>query len=74
MRLLESAHGSCVGAAWVAAGASGQDVTWTGVSRLARLGAVIEPNPANAAIYDRGYGEFRALYMALKPVFHMRSQ
>ncbi len=73
VRVLESAHGSSVGAAWVAAVASGQKVGWEDVRALSRLGAEIVPNPANAAIYDRGYADFRALYETLKPVFKARA-
>ena len=74
VRLLENAHGSCVGAAWVAAVGSGQEVGWGDVGRLASFGDTVQPNRANAAIYDRGYQEFRALYEALKPIFRMRAR
>lgn len=73
VRLLANPYGSCVGAAWVAAIGSGQDVDWSDVQRLSRIGAMIEPNPANAAVYNRGYAEFRQLYETLKPVFQARS-
>jgi xylulokinase len=72
VRLLENAHGSSVGAAWVAAIASGQNVGWGDVERLVSLGNTIVPNTARRAAYDRAYGEFRELYRALAPVFRMR--
>jgi xylulokinase len=73
VRLLDNVHGSSVGAAWVAAIASGQNVGWADVARLTSLGGTITPNPANAAAYDRGYREYRDLYLALKPIFRMRA-
>ncbi len=71
--VLEAAHGSSVGAAWVAAMASGEAIDWRAVDRLSRRGATLAPDPANAAIYDRGYAEFRALYETLKPLFRARA-
>ena len=71
--VLENAHGSSVGAAWVAAMASGTATDWRDVSKLSRRGATLAPNPANAAIYDRGYAEFRELYETLKPLFRKRA-
>ena len=70
VRLLENHHGSCVGAAWVAAVASGSGATWEDVLRLVRYGEVIAPDPGNAEIYTRGYADFRALYVTLRPFFH----
>jgi xylulokinase len=71
--LLDNPHGSCVGAAWVAAMASGQNVAWSDVTRLSSRGTTIHPNPMNMPTYDRGYREYRALYEALKPIFRMRA-
>ena len=73
VRLLQNSHGSCVGAAWVAAIGSGQNVGWNDVQRLSGLGASIAPDPSHAALYDRGYSEFRDLYETLKPLFHKRA-
>jgi xylulokinase len=73
VRLLGNPYGSCVGAAWVAAIGSGQDVQWTGVQILSGLGETIEPMSANVSDYDRGYAEFRNLYETLKPVFRSRA-
>ncbi len=58
-------------AAWVAAIGSGLSSDWSGVSALARHGDLIEPDPANRAVYDRGYARYRTAYEALKPVFAM---
>ena len=74
VRLLRQSHGSCVGAAWVAAMGSGQNVGWGDVTRLARFGRTVRPNPANAAVYARGYRDFRALYEALRALFRARAQ
>ncbi len=67
--VLEAAHGSSVGAAWVAAMASGAATDWRDVTKLSRRGATLEPNFANADVYDRGYAAFRELYETLKPLF-----
>ncbi len=71
--VLEAAHGSSVGAAWVAAMASGAADDWRDVAKLSRRGATITPDPANVAIYENGYAEFRALYETLKPLFRKRA-
>jgi xylulokinase len=73
IRLIENAHGSAIGAAFVAAVATGADVTWADAGRLAKLGATIEPRVANAMVYEHGYRDFRALYEALKPLFGSRA-
>jgi xylulokinase len=70
IQLLENPYGSCVGAAWVAAVGSAHGVGWGDVTRMVRLGRVVRPEGKNADTYDRGYGAYRALYEALKPVFH----
>lgn len=67
---LRDHHGSSVGAAWVAAIGSGQDVRWEDIGKLVGYGEVFEPIPENAAVYDIGYRDFRALYETLKPFFH----
>jgi xylulokinase len=69
VRLLENHHGSCVGAAWVAAVASGSGVGWEDIARLVRYGDEIIPQAANAAAYQAGYTAFRSLYQALRPYF-----
>ena len=55
VQLLANHHGSCVGAAWVAAIGSGQDVGWEDIGGLVRPWRLISPIPAHAAVYDRGY-------------------
>jgi len=74
VQLLDNPYGSCVGAAWVAAVASESGVAWGDVARMVRLGAVIQPNRRNRTTYDHGYRGYRALYEALKPIFHMPSK
>src|SRR5579883_874753 len=69
--LVENAHGSAVGAALVASVASGAKTSWADAARFARLGEIVSPQPANAAIYDRGYAQYRAIYPALKPILRM---
>ena len=70
VQLLDNPYGSCVGAAWVAAVASGSGVAWGGIARLARLGPVVRPDLGKSQTYNRGYRAYRALYEALKPIFH----
>ncbi|MCX5515874.1 carbohydrate kinase [Kaistia algarum] len=71
LQLLDNPHGSSVGAAWVAAIGSGLSDDWSAVSRLARHGDVVVPDPANRQVYDQGYARYRAAYIALKPIFAM---
>lgn len=73
VQLLANPYGSCVGAAWVAAIGSGQDVGWSDIQGLSGRGACISPDPLHAAVYDRGYREFRDLYETLKPLFRRRA-
>jgi xylulokinase len=73
VRLIDNPHGSAIGAAFVAAVASGGNVAWTDADRLSRLGDTIIPDPAHADIYDRTYHDYRALYVALQPFFHARA-
>jgi xylulokinase len=73
VRLLQNHHGSCVGAAWVAAVASGSGADWQDILRLVRYGDVIMPTPANADVYARGYEDYRALYVTLRPFLHRRT-
>jgi xylulokinase len=73
LTLIDNAHGSAIGAGFVAMVASGLGVAWSDAGRLARLGDTISPNPANRDIYDRAYREYRALYAALGPIYRARS-
>ena len=67
---LKNYYGSSLGAAWVAAIGSGQDLRWEDIGRLVGHGETFQPDPARVAVYDRGYRDFRALYETLKPFFH----
>lgn len=66
---LDRHPGSCLGAAWVAAIGTGASSDWAGASTLVRYGDVVVPNPAHAAVYRRGYEQFRELYRRLAPWF-----
>lgn len=66
---LRDFYGSSVGAAWVAAIGSGQDVAWEDIAGLVAYGEEFVPDPPRAAFYDQGYRDFRALYETLKPFF-----
>ncbi|MDL2409901.1 FGGY-family carbohydrate kinase [Rhizobium calliandrae] len=54
--------GSCLGVAWAAAIAVGLTEDWSGVTAFVGRGKRIVSNPENAAVYDRGYRTYRALY------------
>jgi xylulokinase len=62
VQLLKGHPGSCLGAAWTAAIGTGLVREWSGISRFVGTGALIEPNPANAAVYAEGYRTYRDLY------------
>ena len=70
--LIDNAHGSAIGAGFVAMVAANLGVSWSDAGRLARLGGTIAPNAANAAVYDNAYREYRALYEALRPLMRAR--
>jgi xylulokinase len=69
---IDNAHGSAIGAGFVAMVAAKLGVNWSDAGRLARRGETFSSNPANAAAYDRGYREYRALYEALRPILRAR--
>ncbi|WP_086995732.1 FGGY-family carbohydrate kinase [Rhizobium sullae] len=54
--------GSCLGVAWAAAIGAGLTEDWSGVTAFVGQGERIVPNPDNAAVYDRAYRTYRALY------------
>ncbi len=72
VQLLVNHHGSCLGAAWVAAIGTGQAVAWSDIAKVVGQGERIVPDPAKAAAYDAGYAAFSDLYRSLKPHFHRR--
>ncbi|MCW2305855.1 FGGY-family carbohydrate kinase [Rhodobium gokarnense] len=65
VQLLVGHPGSCLGAAWMAAIGAGLTDDWDGVSKFVSYGERVEPDPANADLYDAGYARFRANYEAL---------
>jgi xylulokinase len=70
--LLDNAHGSSVGAAFVAAIGTGLAKDWSEVTHLSHLGQVIEPDMQAHAAYDTAYARYRALYRHLAPYFYVR--
>ncbi|NKM24739.1 FGGY-family carbohydrate kinase [Rhizobium laguerreae] len=54
--------GSCLGVAWAAAIGAGLTEDWSGVTAFVGQGDRIVPDADNAAVYDRGYRTYRALY------------
>lgn len=61
--------GSCLGAAWMAALGCGLTTDWQGAQAFVSLDTPVEPNLRNRGVYDLAYGEYHALYDALKPLF-----
>ena len=68
--LLDNAHGSSVGAAFVAAIGTGLASDWSAVTALSQLGETLQPDMAAHAIYNSGYQRYRDLYERLAPYFH----
>ena len=53
-----------------AAGAGAYPSVAAAAAAMARQGsAALQPDPANAAVYDEAYDRYRAVYAALRPVF-----
>ncbi len=65
IQLLSGHPGSSLGAAWVAAIASGISHDWNGADKFVTYGDLVEPNQANAKLYDEGYRRFREVYQRL---------
>ena len=57
--------GSCLGAAWTAAMGLGLAHDWSAISRFVSLADRLEPNPAHAGVYAKGYASFRRLYQPI---------
>ena len=70
IQLLHGHPGSCLGAAYLAAVATGHLDDWEQIGRFVRPGARVLPDPARMAAYDAAYHGYRALYPALTPHFH----
>lgn len=69
VQTLETAHGSSLGAAWVAAIGADIGIGWRDGARLSRLGQRLLPNAGNEAVYRSGFESYRELYTILKPFF-----
>ncbi len=63
-------YGSALGAGFAAAVGAGLIGGWDEIERFVHVDRVIQPDPAANAGVARGYETFRALYPALRPVFH----
>jgi xylulokinase len=57
--------GSCIGAAWTAAIGTGLAKDWAGITRFVAMADRIDPDPATAPVYRRGYNRYRDLYRRL---------
>ena len=62
--------GSCLGAAWMAALGCGLSTDWQGAQAFVAQATPVEPQTQNRSVYATAYGDYRALYSALKPLFH----
>ena len=69
IRLLEGHPGSALGAAFVAGHAVGAFGDWSDIDRFVRPGALVTPDPSNAATYDRLYRTYRETYARLRDLF-----
>lgn len=65
IQLLKGHPGSCLGAAWTAAIATGTESDWRGAARFVTSGGVIAPDPGNAGLYEERYRAFRETYRRL---------
>ena len=64
-----------LGAAVMAAAAVGLfENLAAGAAQMTRLGAPVEPDPANAQTYEQGYQEYLDLYDTLAPMFRRSQQ
>ena len=70
IQLLRGHPGSCLGAAYLAAVATGQLDDWEQIGRFVRPGDRVLPDAGRMAAYDTVYRRWRALYPALAPHFH----
>jgi len=66
---IEHHPGSCLGAAYVAGYGAGLVPSLSGISRYVAGGRVFEPHPAQTAVYDRTYANFRDSYERLKTLY-----
>lgn len=62
---LKGHHGSCLGAAYIAAIGAGATNDWSGVSKFVTKDEIVAPNAANKTLYDSGYQRFRDTYLKL---------
>ena len=62
LQRLSGHPGSCLGAAWAAAVATGATEDWAAVSNFVRHETLVEPRAENAALYAEGYEAWRQLY------------
>ncbi|WBU60900.1 FGGY-family carbohydrate kinase [Paracoccus albus] len=65
VQLLHGHPGSCLGAAYMAAVGAGLTDNFAGVAKFISQGETIDPDQANAAVYDDGYRRFRSTYDAM---------
>jgi xylulokinase len=62
--------GSCLGAAWMAALGCGLSEDPQGAQAFVSLAEPVQPRVTHRAACDAAYADYRALYEALKPLFH----
>ena len=62
---LEGHPGSCLGAAWAAAIATGAATDWAGVQQFVSAGQRFSPRAEHAALHRARYAAFRASYAAI---------
>lgn len=63
-----AAAGSALGAAFAAGMGTGLFSAWEEIERFVDIAEVVEPDPVATTRYDEVYGQYRALYPALRPI------
>lgn len=71
--VLDNAHGSAVGAAFVAAMGIGLAREWSEVAALSNLGLTVQPDPEAHRQYNGAYARYRELYRVLYPYFQSQT-
>jgi xylulokinase len=69
VHLLRGHPGSCLGAAYVAGVGVGAFEDWDAITRFVRPAGVVEPDPAQRAVYAEHYALYRETYERLKPLY-----
>ena len=67
--ILENNPGSCLGAAWMAAIATGSTDDWGGIESFVKPSYRVDPEKNFKGYYEKGFTQFKSLYQQLKDQF-----